>query len=191
MQEFKRCLLLALAVWFIPFALLFTQKPAIPFGEGKTATTRSSLLTNNQDTLNKLIVRKDLKRVFTVILKNNIEVGLLNISGAAFIGLSTIINLALNGLNLATAMNDALEQGVPLAFLIRSLLAPHIIELLGIWITGAAGLLGAKICINYIFYGVLPQKKQFKTILYSGFIGLAIITIAAWLEVYITIKNYL
>lgn len=190
MKGLKLFLLVSFIVWLIPFILRFTTVSLLITNPGHF-TAHSYHMAEFDSSLDQLIVHRDLRGAFAAILTNNLKVGLINISGGAIFGVSTFINLLANGLNLANIMTIALGQGVSLRFLVGSLLAPHLIELLGIWLTGAAGFMGANLCIRYVTNERLPDRKDFLTIVYTSLAGLFIIAIAAWLEVYITINNYL
>lgn len=173
----------------LPFCMRLILRPvAIKKDDG---VAKVSVKKTNNDEINNAILSKDLNKTFSSILTNNIKVGLLNVAGGVVFGIPTIVSLLLNGFTLADMIMAASAQGISINFIVKSLLAPHIIELIGIWLTAAAGFTGAKMCIIYILKNTFPSEKSVLTVLYSTIIGLAIISIAAWLETFVTIKNYL
>jgi uncharacterized membrane protein SpoIIM required for sporulation len=183
-------LLASFIIWLVPF-LVFFSNPHWFAGKQAFQSTQTVQLVEQSAGINRFIVNKDLHGAFRAILFNNLKVGLLNIAGGAAIAIPTAVNLMANGLNLAGSIYIAMDQGLSLWFIFIRLLAPHIIELLGIWLTAAAGFMVARLCIRYFRYEEMPAKGNILLIIYSGVAGMFIITIAAWLEVYVTIRNYL
>ena len=189
MKIITRYFLISTFIW----VLLFSTRLIVAYRNHelektpKTATiTWAQLRSNNGGVNNK----KGLNIVFAKILKNNVKVCLINIAGGSIFGVCTVVNLAANGYNLADVVIYALKQGMSQSMII-SLLAPHSFELLGIWLTGAVGLILAKYVIRYAFKSIIPSYFEFRTIIYSSLAGIAIIVLAAWIEVYVTFNRLL
>ncbi len=136
-----------------------------------------------------------LKNSFYIILTNNLKVIFLMLAGVITFGLSTFINLTFNGFSFGMLISNAYNSGMPIK-LILALTLPHgIFEIPAMLISGVAGF---KIPYEVIQY--LRDKKEkpiteedIKEFLKLALISIILITIAAFVEVYITpeIANYL
>ncbi|MBE5318714.1 stage II sporulation protein M [Pedobacter sp. MR2016-19] len=186
MRTFSIFFISSILLWLIPFGLRFAFRENF-----RVKNDSPKNFVNTHDKIADAIKAKDLDATFHSILSNNLKVGFINMAGAVIFGIPTCINLMYNGFSLADTVIIALDSGIPLKFLFRSLLAPHIIELIGIWLTASMGLFGAVTFIRFIVWEKVPERGKIISFIYCGAGGLIIIAIAAWLETYITIKNFL
>ena len=127
---------------------------------------------------------------FTDILKNNVQVILIILSGAFTLGVTSLLNIISNGFLLGVNIRIAIENGASL-YDVLLLLAPHgIFEIPAIIIAGAAGF---KIPLEIIRYlaGKKEQpltKEDIKEYITLALISIILIVIAAWIEANVTLK---
>lgn len=126
--------------------------------------------------------------VFRTILKNNLRVGLVSLAGAVTFGLATVTCLLLNGFAFGHLVGQHLAAGMDVGLLLKYTL-PHSIELLGIWLSAGAGLRGAFLFVQWL-RGNEPNVDSLTWLIAAAGFSVLIITVAAWIEVYITMAPF-
>jgi len=132
---------------------------------------------------------------FSGILSNNLKVILTNLSGCVLFGLPTLINILYNGFMIGFEVKGLFFIGADLKYIVLTMLPHGIFEIPAMLISAMAGF---KIPYEVIQY--LRDRKEkplteedIKEFLKLAVISIILITIAAFVEVYITpkIANYL
>ena len=125
---------------------------------------------------------------FIALLNNNTNLILILVLGGLIFGVSTLINLFLNGYILGNALFYLLSVESNLIF---TLILPHgIFEIPAIIIAGAAGFKIPYEIVRYLA-GRKEQiltKDDIKEYLTLALISIILITVAAWIEANITLK---
>lgn len=179
---------IAFLLWFIPFFIRFFLN--LSFQEINTSSFQKFEVMENscvESRLMDLIREGDRKGCFLIIFTNNIKGCLLNIAGGSFIGVVTIVNLAINGFYSADIIKNSFDNGM-LVTQILKVTFPHSFELLGFWLSGAIGLSIAWKLIQFI------QGKEEFTLLFFKRIGMytcivfVIILSAAYIEAFVTMN---
>ena len=173
-------LLLSFMLWAIPFfiRLFFIDVPEIK----NTSSTKSLDIVSE---ITAHAIKNDTWSVFCLILINNLKVCVINIVGGVMLGISTIINLIVNGFLAADTFATVHKNGMGVGKILKHTL-PHCFELLGIWLSGAIGLSIAKIIIDYMRGKELPKADYFRFIGKWTTITVLIILLAAFVEAYIS-----
>jgi uncharacterized membrane protein SpoIIM required for sporulation len=176
---------IALIIWIIPFIIGLNIKRS---NNSIFPTFQNLNFKNNIELKKNLELSPSLKKEkFWEIFTNNLKVNLLNVSGIGFFGIPSFLNLVVNGFVLGVIYKSFYNSGLSINIILNGTL-PHSIEFFGIWLSGAIGLKGFSICYKFIRFNSFPTKKEIYTLLILLLISILIITIAAWLEVYITLK---
>lgn len=121
-----------------------------------------------------------------IILVNNIILLLLNISGAATFGITSLASLLTNGYISGAFMNSVEAKSISISDILKHTL-PHSIEFIGFWISSGVGFAFAYYTFLFIFYNK-TYKGVFRFLTLLSFISLLIIILAAFIEVYISFK---
>lgn len=186
-KSFIYSILLASAMWILLFALriFVIEMPQIdmeklqqlPNVENKAA----------QETLQHFSVGNK-QAAFVSIFTNNIKSCILNILGGAFLGLSTMINLAFNGFAFADIMVSIHSAGMSIRDILRTTL-PHSFELIGTWLSGGIGFYIAWLIICFMQGKESFTPKICKLIGMYSIVVFLIILLAAYVEAFITSKQ--
>jgi uncharacterized membrane protein SpoIIM required for sporulation len=127
---------------------------------------------------------------FLSILKNNLFVVMLLLSGSLLFGSITLINLVYSGITLAHLVVSANTYNLSLYELLFLTLPHGIFEIPAIIIAGAAGFKIPYEIVRYLA-GKKEQiltKEDIKEYLTLALISIVLIVIAAWIEANITLK---
>jgi len=145
------------------------------------------LQVNSPSTDNKIqeLIALDNQQLFWLILKNNLGVIIISIAGGLTFGIISFINTMYNGYILGVFVAHTIKL-FSLSFLLSSI-APHSIELAGIVLSCYIGYVTASFYFEYCFMDIAPKLASVKQILLLILICFLIITLAAFLETYVTI----
>lgn len=128
--------------------------------------------------------------VFGAILSTNSQVIAWNLAGVATFGVSTVSNLAINGLVLGGFLKMQVLQGASPPFLLRYTL-PHSLEFIGVWLSGGIGLSAAWLVFRWLCGKPSLDRASALSLLMSAVASAVIIIVAAWLEVFVTLRDVL
>lgn len=120
-------------------------------------------------------------------INNGMVVALL-LAGSLTFGITTIVNISLNGMYLGLIVSQGISGGLA-AKTVAFLIIPHsIFELPALWIAGAAGLKIPKGFVKYLRNErkEIVQKDDLKTIFHYSIVSYILIFIGAWVEGNIT-----
>jgi uncharacterized membrane protein SpoIIM required for sporulation len=177
-------ILLAFALWFLPFMLriLVVEMPQIDTDKLQQLPNVENKAV--QETLQHLSDGNK-QAAFVSIFTNNIKGCILNILGGVFLGLGTLISLAFNGFVFADVMVSIHSAGMSIHDILRTTL-PHSFELIGTWLSGGIGFYIAWLIICF-----MQGKKSFtsrtcKLIGMYSIVVFLIILSAAYVEAFIT-----
>ncbi|QZE15059.1 stage II sporulation protein M [Halosquirtibacter laminarini] len=177
--------IVAISIWSIPFFLRISindSKHNIPSSNISQTSSLSNILTDAfaaYSTGNK-------KELFYIILKNNLTVILINVFGGCLLGLGTFGNLAMNGFGAAHMFCVTNRNGMSWWKIIEYT-APHSIEMIGIWLSGGLGFYIASILIKMMTKNKYPNSLDLKIITMGIFVVMLIISVAAYVEAYISV----
>lgn len=134
--------------------------------------------------------KNDRYTAFCIIFKNNMKVCLYNIAGGITIGVSTFVNLIVNGFLAADAFVNIYKSGMSVSDIFKYTL-PHSFEILGVWLSGMSGFLTAKMLLDFIRLNKIPDVSFYKYLGLGFFLTLCIISIAAYTEAFVSLPaNY-
>lgn len=128
------------------------------------------------------------QQLFWLILKNNFWVIIINMVGGLTFGIISFINTMYNGYILGVFAANTVKL-FSVSFLLSST-APHSIELLGIVLSCYIGYVTASFYFKYCFMNAAPKLASVKKVLTLTLICFLIITLATFLEVYVTIGSH-
>jgi len=173
--------LLAFSFWIIPF---FLRVFVVDMSDITVVSAE------NDDTIVTEVVQQlnegNNHRAFMLVLKNNLLGCVVNILGGVLLGLLTLFNLVYNGFFMADAFMHAYNVvGLDTGLLLK-LFLPHSFELIGFWMSGAVGFY-----IAWNIIQVMLDKKNiapyfYKNVGISFVIIVLIISLAAYMEVYVS-----
>ena len=121
---------------------------------------------------------------------NNIYVIFLILSGSLTFGMTTLVNLTYNGMNLGWIIISSLRCGTPIINVLYLTLPHGIFEIPAIIIAGAAGFKIPYEIVRYLA-GKKDQpltKEDIKEYLTLALISIILIVIAAWIEANVTLQ---
>lgn len=133
-----------------------------------------------------ILKEKSSFELLKLILVNNISLLLLNISGAATFGITSLASLITNGYISGAFVNSVEAKSASVSEILKHTL-PHSIEFIGFWISNGVGFAFAYYIFLFIFYNK-THKGVFKFLTLLSLISLLIIVFAAFIEVYISFK---
>lgn len=177
-------ILLAFALWFLPFMLriLVVEMPQIDTDKLQQLPNVENKAV--QETLQHLSDGNK-QAAFVSIFTNNIKGCILNILGGVFLGLGTLISLAFNGFVLADVMVSIHSTGMSIHDILRTTL-PHSFELIGTWLSGGIGFYIAWLIICFMQGKESFTPKTCKLIGMYSIVVFLIILSAAYVEAFIT-----
>lgn len=171
----KNYLLIATAIYIIGFLI---------------SVLLSTSLTNSSEGITQaphLLIKSNMST--TDYIENNGRVVLYILSGAVTFGITSVINLFINGLVLGAALTTAMNNDS--LFKVLLLIAPHgIFEIPAFWISGATAL---KVCHETIEYFLkekknIVNKQTIHDFIYLSIIAFLLIIFASFVEANITYK---
>ncbi len=125
----------------------------------------------------------------TIIQNNGLMIAIL-ISGSFLLGLTTFINLVLNGFTFGIAISGVIQTAAPLTTILLIIIPHAIFELPAIWIAGAAGFKIPYELIQY-FRGkkdYILNREELTDFLLLSAIALVLIITAAIVEGEVTMR---
>ncbi|CAG4989389.1 hypothetical protein DYBT9275_00281 [Dyadobacter sp. CECT 9275] len=184
--SYWRLVLLSALMWLLPFGLrvVFTTELAIETKNMSKAQTSADPFKKTSFYLSK----GDQYGAFLSIWKNNATVGIYNVLGGILLGIGTILNLIMNGYVTADILASIYSAGGLTIGQLSKLTLPHSIELLGIWMCSGIGLTIARFIFRYIKREIFPEVRELKSLLFYFIFGQVTVLVAAWLEIYVSLK---
>lgn len=173
------------AVWCGGFTVAFAWGPSI----GHPTSNPPLSVSAGQFSERSKLLGESTRDALRTILRRNLGVGLVAISGIATGGLTTINALVANGALTGLVMGSYLREGLHWSLLVRYT-APHLIELLGIWLSAGAGLRGAWLVIGLLLLHQPRRRCDWTEVTAYALGGLAIVALAAALEAYVTLREF-
>lgn len=177
-------ILLAFALWFLPFMLriLVVEIPQIDTDKlQQLPQTENKAL---QETIQHLS-DGDKEAAFISIFTNNLKGCMLNILGGVLLGLGTLVSLVFNGFVFADVYASFYEAGMTIPLMLKVTL-PHSFELIGFWLSGGIGFYIAWLIICFMRGKESFTSKSYKLIgIYSVIVFLIILS-AAYVEAFIS-----
>jgi uncharacterized membrane protein SpoIIM required for sporulation len=123
------------------------------------------------------------------IMENNLRCTLLNMSGIAFAGIPTVLNLFYNGFLTGIVLRQYSSTSLPFSeiyFYGRN----HAIEFLALWLSGGIGLCGIFFFRVFFISGKVPDKNFLYLLSISACIAVLITIVAAVLETNVSLAAY-
>lgn len=122
------------------------------------------------------------------ILHRNLLMVVVNLAGVLSFGTISLLNLAVNGMTMGAVTQSALSAGMSWQQIMRYTL-PHSLEFVGLWLSGAVGLRGAKHGYKLLRYGKFPELGDIQGFMPATLYSIIFIVVAAWLEVHVSLDS--
>jgi uncharacterized membrane protein SpoIIM required for sporulation len=177
-------ILLAFALWFLPFMLrLFVVEISqidtdklqqLPHTENKALQETLQYLSNG-----------DKQAAFISIFTNNLKGCVFNILGGVLLGLGTLVSLMFNGFVFADVYVSFYKAGMTMPLILKVTL-PHSFELIGTWLSGGIGFYIAWLIICFMRGKENFTSKNCTLIGIYSLIVFLIILSAAYVEAFIS-----